>query len=91
MLKIKDDIDLREFAKKYNFIYCDDWCDPYQEDNYGYLVLQDCSDNFRIAWREDWLDKQRAISIWGAPLDEQLDLLYDLIQDGLIEKIEEED
>lgn len=86
MLKIKDDVDLKELAKKYNFIYCQDWSVPYEDDNYGYLMF---NDNFCIIWRDDSIYYTKGkIEFTSAPIEEDLDLLYDLIQAGLVEKVE---
>lgn len=37
MLKIKYNVDLKELAKKYNMVYCQDWRTPYEDDNYDIL------------------------------------------------------
>ena len=89
MLKIKDNVDLKELAKKYNFIYCQDWSIPYEEDNYGYLMF---NDNFSIVWRDDskYYIKGK-INFCTSPASEELDLLYDLIKADLVEKVEREE
>ena len=84
MLKIKDNIDLEELAEKYGFIYCKDWSDPYQDDNYGYLVYED---NLRICWRNDYDYKEGKITIRNCT-SKALDKLYDLHEAGLVEKVE---
>ena len=87
MLKIKDNIDLKGLAKKYNFIYCKDWSVPYEDDNYGYLMF---NDNFSIIWRDDSIYYTKGkIGFTSAPIEEDLDLLYDLIKADLVEKVEE--
>ena len=81
MLKIKDNIDLKEL-EKYGFdlrassidgIGSFDWTDRFVDDNFGLLI----ADGLDI-----W-DKERTIS------GDNLDLLFDLIKDGLVEKVEE--
>ena len=85
MLKIKDDVDLKELAKDYNFIYCSNWREPYEDDNYGYLVYNDV---IFINW-EDFGRPIGSIKIIGSRNNEEvLDKLYDLIQAGLVEKVE---
>ncbi|MBQ8298648.1 MAG: hypothetical protein IJX99_02080 [Clostridia bacterium] len=87
MLKINHDIDLKELAKKYDFIYCSNWREPYEDDNYGDLVYKD---SLYINWREDILLPRGAITVrqYG-DIDEAIDKLYELIQAGLVEKVEE--
>jgi hypothetical protein len=87
MLKIKDNVDLKELAKEYGFIYCQDWSIPYEDDNYGYLMF---NDNFSIVWRDDskYYTKGR-INFTSSPSIEELNLLYDLIKADLVEKVKE--
>ena len=42
MLKIRDDIDLKELAKKYNMVYCENYKTPYEDDNYGKIIHMSC-------------------------------------------------
>ena len=86
MLKIKDNVDLKELAKKYNFTYCEDWSIPYEDDNYGHLIF---NDNFTIVWRDDskYYIKGK-INFSSSPANEELDTLYDLIKADLVEKVE---
>lgn len=80
-LRIKDNIDLKEL-ENYGFdlrassiegIGTFDFTDWYVDDNFGYLI----ADGLDI-----W-DKERTIS------GDNLDLLFDLINAGLVEKVEE--
>lgn len=81
MLKIKANVNLKEL-EKYGFdlrassiegIGTFDWTDCFVDDNFGWLI----ADGLNI-----W-DKERTIS------GDNLDLLFDLIQAGLVEKVEE--
>lgn len=87
-LKIKDDVDLKELAIAYNFIYCQNWNIPYECDNYGNLVFEN---SLYINWREDWIVPKGTIKVsrYGE-IDKVIALLFDLIQAGLVEKVEEE-
>lgn len=80
MLKIKNNVDLKEL-EKFGFdlrassiegVGTFDYTDWFVDDNFGYLI----ADGLEI-----W-DKERTISGYN------LDLLFDLIQAGLIEKVE---
>lgn len=83
MLKIKDDVDLKELAKKHNMKYCENWCDTYEDNNYG-KIINPLYEDLTINWRND-LGIERKIN--SKLFDETLDFIYDLIQAGLVEKI----
>lgn len=79
MLKIKDDINLKEFG--------------FEKGGNGYFKysgsnrIRICIDNRntslnRTVWLDDWIDSE---DYYGT-----LDLLFDLIQAGLVEKVEGE-
>lgn len=88
MLKVKDNVDLKKLAKKYNMTYCQDWTDRYEDDNYGYIVTKD--ESLFICWRDDlpeWASKKGEITIHRGWENSTLDLLFDLIQAGLVEKV----
>ena len=79
MLKIKDNVDLKEL-EKFGFdlrassipgIGTFDWTDCFVDDNFGQLI----ADDLYIC------DKER--TIYG----DNLDLLFDMIQAGLVEKV----
>lgn len=93
MLKIKNNIDLKELEKYgfelyKNFYYDDDEITKLD------CYLFDCNDN-RTYVRVDVKTKEIALhsGLFGdSPeyyFDTQLDVLYDLIKDGLVEKVEE--
>jgi hypothetical protein len=89
MLKIKDDVDLKELAKKYNMVYCEDYRTPYEDDNYGW-IMQVPDEAFKIWWRDDLNTKgELRININYKTTDEAVEKLYDLIQADLVEKVEE--
>ena len=82
MLKIKDNVDLKELEKfgfdtsaspavHDNIDFSNRWID----DHFGMIV----GDGF-VVW-----DKNRKITRWGFEPD--LELLYDLIEAGLVEKV----
>ena len=76
MLKIKDDIDLKEL-EKYGFIDAENLCSMnkfYCTDNP--ITKIEIGKNDRNIWVTHFADKE-------------LDVLYDLIKDGLVEKVEE--
>ena len=90
MLKIKDDVDLKELAKKYKMVYCEDYYTPYEDDNYGWIV-QVPDEAFKIWWRDDLNIKGKIkININYKTTDYAIHKLYDLIQAGLVEKVEED-
>lgn len=78
MLKIKSDIDLKEL-EKYGL---------YKTETYFGFVYTD--KNIGVYIEEKY---NRKIDTWDYPgctdLDEYNDILYDLIKDGLVEKVEE--
>lgn len=76
MLKMKDDIDLKELEEKYGIKKLED---KFYEKGAG-LIEMDGEDFL------GWLD------IWGFKFlnyedSYELDILYDLIKDGLVEKV----
>lgn len=95
MLKIKDNVDLKEL-EKYGFVYRKIY------DNYMYLSSKenyiDKTDNYlqiddrRLSgFTRDLIGHEELFNPAQAIIkDEYLDLLYDLIKDGLVEKIETE-
>ena len=86
MLKIKDEIDLKEL-EKFGFICCNDFTDTYKENNYGYYVF---NDSFYVDFQNDNYHKLGSISFSYEPIQEEnIDKLFDLIQAGLVEKVEE--
>lgn len=85
MLKIKESVDLKELAKKYNMLYCCDWRDTYEDNEYGNIV-EIKYEELRINWRDDRGIKGK---IKTKLFDETLDLLYDLIKADLVEKVGE--
>lgn len=74
MLKIKDNVDLKEL-KKFGFL---------EAEQYYYYPTVDCVIELRF-WKED---KTLYISVNDyEDVIEDIDTLYDLIQAGLVEKI----
>lgn len=87
MLKIKDNVDLKEL-EKFGFLKCCDFANTYQENNYGFYVF---NDSFYIDFQNDNYHKLGSISFAYEPINtENIDKLYDLIKADLVEKIEEE-
>lgn len=85
-LRIKSDVDLKQMAKKYELLYCQDWSVPYEDDMYGYIIGE--NDDFSICWRDD--SKYYTKGKINTKLTEETEnLLYDLIKDGLIEKVDQ--
>ena len=82
MLKIKDNVDLKELEKYgfRNFILFSE----YNKNVYEFLRSKHLQVNKET--KEIYLEK---IEIWQDSR-ENLDLLYDLIQDGLVEKVQDE-
>ena len=88
MLKIKDNVDLEELAKKYNMTFCVDYSIPFEDDNYGDIVSKNLG--LSINWREDISVAVGTIIINEYCVSEEnLNLLFDLIEAGLVEKINE--
>ena len=87
MLKIKDNVDLKELAKKYNLLYCQDWSVPYEEDMYGYIISEH-QDDFNIYWRDDSKYCKKG-EIYTQLTEETENLLYDLIKADLVEKVDD--
>ena len=82
MLKIKDDLDLRELAKKYNMVYCEDYRTPYEDDNYGWII-QVPDEAIKIYWRDDNKDIPKGyiyLSFKYKTDSKPYEILYDLIQ-----------
>ena len=78
MLKIKDDVDLKEL-EKFGF--------KLEEDSYEYNTCKD-KDGFS-GFTIDIDDK--LINNYSSVGRKNLDVIYDLIQAGLVEKVEKED
>lgn len=66
--------------------YCENWSIPYEDDNYG-NILQPMYEDLKINWRDDLEFKKGKLTT--KLFNESLELLYDLIQAGLVEKVEE--
>ena len=90
MLKIKDNVDLK-VLEKYGFIY-EKY--PFYDDNNNevFCYVRDCLDN--RTYLQVWTNtKEIALhsGLYGDGsewyFDKQLDILYDLIQAGLVEKV----
>lgn len=94
MLKIRDEIDLKEL-EKYGFetkassqIGTFNWRDNFVDDNFGYIIG---GENIYIYDRNDLECTKKdylKIDIWGRPGECDLDVLYDLIKADLVEKID---
>lgn len=88
MLKIKDDVDLKEL-EKYGFEVDGNFAKKIFYIKYGSLTHED--DTWLVVeYRQLWLIEQGAKEsnerYFGNP---QFDTLYDLIKDDLVEKVEE--
>ncbi|MBQ8473170.1 MAG: hypothetical protein IJ501_06675 [Bacilli bacterium] len=83
MLKIKDNVDLKEL-EKYGFVYfingCRTYGYSYEALNGGYSIIIEKNNEF-----PNYPNKRKI------PLNIPQDLLYDLIKDGLVEKVEDKD
>ena len=84
MLKIKDNVDLKEL-KKFGFVRCEP--DEYynvQENEDGYI-----KETVWMLWENDFGTmsvSENTRKIWGISVN-QGNILYDLIQAGLVEKV----
>lgn len=83
MLKIKDDVDLKELEK----FGWDGYCFTEKSGCYDLCLFDECmtilKDNRTISlWSSDWGMEYSEGAIW-------LEILFDLIQAGLVEKVEE--
>lgn len=88
MLKIKDNVNLKELARKYGMVYCENYRIPYEDDNYGWIV-EVPNEALKIWWRDDLNIKGEIhIKINCNTLDRPIHILYDLITAGLVEKVE---
>ena len=78
MLKIKDNVDLKELDK-YGFEYCGGtrWLRKYSH------TSRCGTTTYRI-----WIKQDRVLS-FNNPTNKVLNVLYDLIKDGLVEKVEQ--
>lgn len=88
MLKIRDDVDLKELAKKYNMVYCENYRTPYEDDNYG-KIIQLPDEAIYINWRDDvdYMKKgQIYLNFDYKTTDKAYELLYDLIKANLVVK-----
>lgn len=88
MLKIKDNVDLKKLAKKYNMTYCQDWSIPYEDDNYGYIMSRD--DSLSICWRDDLpygCSVKGEITIRRYCNEETQHILFELIKSGVVEEV----
>lgn len=89
MLKIKDFVDLKEL-EKFGFdlragesVGTNDFSDPYVDDNYGELICGNIivKDSPRYEWNRNIEFMCFSVS------NKDFELLYDLIQAGLVEKV----
>ena len=78
MLKIKKDVDIEKLATKYD-MYEEFYEYDYDYSNDGDIILE--KDDSGV-----FIDKRRK-EIYGVD-NSKLDLLYDLIKDGLVEKVD---
>ena len=78
MLKIKDNVDMEDLENRYN-LYEEFYEYDYDYSNDGDLILEKNDSGV-------FIDKFRR-EIFGID-NSKLDLLYDLIKDGLVEKVE---
>ncbi len=85
MLKIKDNVDLKEL-EKFGFKF---------EKEHGlfsdrYIIYFDCDQTIQISKsnRKIYTEDISGSYSFGAIVDEALTILYDLIQAGLVEKID---
>lgn len=77
VLKIKNNVDLEELKNKYNLAY-------------------DSDSDYEGGWSYETLDKDGVfIDLWDRQINgidaTSLELLYDLIKDGLVEKVSDEE
>lgn len=79
MLKIKDNVDLEKFGFKKGF----DGYYEYNESDHRIRIFIDKHNTLlnRTVWLDEWIDSE---DYYGT-----LDMLFDLIQAGLVEKVEE--
>lgn len=75
MLKIKDNVDLKQLENKYNLAYDND-------------------SDYEGGWSYETLDRDGVfIDLWDRQINgidaTSLELLYDLIKDGLVEKVDD--
>lgn len=88
MLKIRDDVDLKEL-EKYGFEVKGNFAKKTFYSKYGSFTLEDDT-LLVIEYRQLWLiengAKESNERYFGNP---QFDIVYDLIKDGLVEKVEE--
>ena len=88
MLKIKDNVDLKEL-EKYGFEVFGKFARKIFWENFDGISLEEdtwlCIDN-GVVWLIEQGAKESNERYFGNP---QLDTLYDLIKDGLVEKVEE--
>ena len=78
MLKIKDNVDLKEL-EKYGFKFNNRMNEYGYEENGEYV----CVSEDRYIYCE-----LRSYRITGAIIEDPLPILYDIIKDGLVEKVE---
>lgn len=80
--------DLKNLAKKYNMVYCEDYWTPYEDDNYG-KIIQLPDEAIYINWRDDvdYMKKgQIYLNFDYKTTDKAYELLYDLIKANLVVK-----
>ncbi len=76
MLKIKDSVDLKEL-EKFGFVEDDDWyC--FKSTGYGEITIHISSRT--INFEDEW---------YGSDFDKPMETFFDIIQAGLVEKVEE--
>lgn len=83
MLKIKDNIDLKDL-EKYGFRYCE-----LETNNYCWVFYFDDEFNLTIYENNKSLEIGKDAKANYSSVD-NLDILYDLIQAGLVEKVKDE-
>lgn len=86
MLKIKDNVDLKELKyygfKKIGGIYANYYEHTITDNGYGEYIILDVDEDDRIIRLGAYTDDTGSHT-------ENLDIIYDLIKDGLVEKVEE--
>ena len=82
MLKIKDNVDLKEL-EKYEFEYFINGCGTYgysYKTTRGFITIVEKDKEYNNKYNDERMIKENDIV-------KNIDLLYDLIKDGLVEKV----
>ena len=94
MLKIKDNVDLKEL-EKFGFKYYEYTSDDNKKEKGCYIVAYYDGWSMRIAKQEDAPNCDNLIELYADErennLSEPMDILFYLIQAGLVEKVEAQD